>query len=454
MPKSETYPCVRGRCRTICLRRRPVCEVRAGRPSVSEQSQAQQCPRPVSSELTDAQQSLTPSRDRRTPDCGRQGAGTRRLHRVQRADRGDVGVVCPLLADLLNVPREVHRPNSIVAKLRPPPKQPAPSVGSVQITPDVRLAACSADPAVTYRAAASGAAVGGLRVVGVGVGSDADEILGSDAWLVAPPSAADPRAWAMLAKTARFSEGREHLERRAAAQALMPDPARARETARLLTGHAIADAGPFLDTMPVARHVPVTALAHCLGIPRNASDRVASLIGQLCDASAPRLLPRPPGDGLGDVCDELAAISAVACGSAAAGEAAVGLMFQARDATAGLVGSALLRAGNPDLSERTVEETLRRDSPVQATTRVRTGTGDAPLLAWVVLARGDATLGVAPTFGRGRHACPGHAVAAALACGVLDGFREAGWQAVPGQSTGYEPRPNLRVPHQILMARA
>jgi hypothetical protein len=50
--------------------------------------------------------------------------------------------------------------------------------------------------------------------------------------------------------------------------------------------------------------------------------------------------------------------------------------------------------------------------------------------------------------------CPGHAVAMALACGVLDGFREAGWQAVPGQSIGYEPRPNLCVPHQILMARA
>jgi cytochrome P450 len=76
------------------------------------------------------------------------------------------------------------------------------------------------------------------------------------------------------------------------------------------------------------------------------------------------------------------------------------------------------------------------------------------VLAWVVLATGDATLDIAATFGRGRHACPGHAVAAALASGVLDAFREAGWQAVPGQSVGYEPRPNLRVPHQLLLARA
>ena len=327
----------------------------------------------------------------------------------------------------------------------------------MQITPDVRLAACSADPAATYRVTAPGAA-GGLRVVGVGVGvgadADADEILASDAWVVVPPSAADPSTQTLLAKTARFSEGREHVERRAAAQALMPHPTRAREIARLLTGHAITDAGPFLDAMPVARHVPVAALASCLEIPGNASDRVASLVGQLCDASAPGLLPRPPGDGLGDVSGELAVISAVACGSPAAGEAAVGLMFQARDATAGLVGLALLRGCDPDFPERTVEETLRCDSPVQATTRTRTGTGDAPVLAWVVLATGDATLGIAPTFGRGRHACPGHAVAAALACGVLDGFREAGWQAVPGQAIGYEPRPNLRIPHQILMARA
>ena len=287
----------------------------------------------------------------------------------------------------------------------------------------------------------------------VGADADVDEILGSDSWLVVPPSAADPRAQALLAKTARFSEGREHLERRAAAQALMPHPARARETARLLTGHAIADAGRFLDAMPVARHVPVAALATCLGISHDDSDRVASLVGRLCDASAPSLLPRQPVDGLGEVTDELAAISAVACGSAGAGEAAVGLMFQARDATAGLVGSALLRADDRDFPERAVEETLRRDAPVQATTRGRAGPEDPPVLAWVVLATGDATLDIAPTFGRGRHACPGHAVAAALASGVLDAFREAGWQAVPGQSVGYEPRPNLRVPHQVLLAR-
>jgi cytochrome P450 len=283
--------------------------------------------------------------------------------------------------------------------------------------------------------------------------AEVDEILGSDSWLVVQPSAPDPRAQALLAKTARFSEGRGHLERRAAAQALMPDPARARETARLLTGKAIADAGRFLDAMPVARHVPVATLASCLGVPQDASDRVASLVGRLCDASAPSLLPRRPADGLGEVADELAAISAVACGSAAAGEAAIGLMFQARDATAGLVGSALLRAGDHDFPDRTVEETLRRDAPVQATTRGRAGSQDPPALAWVVLTAWDATPDIAPTFGRGRHACPGHAVAAALASGVLDAFREARWQAVPGQSVGYEPRPNLRVPHQVLLAR-
>ena len=321
----------------------------------------------------------------------------------------------------------------------------------MQTTTDVRLAACSADPAAVYRAAVYRAA---------GPGADAGEILESGAWLVVPPGVADQRAQALLARTARFSEGREHRGRRAAAQALMPGPAGARETARILTARAVAGAGPLLDAMPVARHVPVAALAGCLGIPGDTCDRVAALVGRLCDASAPSLLPRPPGDGLGNVPAELAAVSAAACGSPSAGEAAVGLMFQARDATAGLVGSALLRAGDPGgpggpgHPERTVEETLRRDSPVQATTRVRAGSGDPPVTAWVILATGDAAPGIAATFGRGRHACPGHAVAAALACGVLDAFGEAGWQAVPGQSVGYEPRPNLRVPHQVLLARA
>jgi hypothetical protein len=320
----------------------------------------------------------------------------------------------------------------------------------VPITPDFQLAACSADPAAIYRAAP--AAVDGLKIVQAD--AEVDEILGSDGWLVVPPRVADPRAQALLARTARFSEGREHRERRAAAQALMPHSARAHETARLLTGQAIAGAGPYLDAMPVARRVPVATLARCLGISADASDRVAALVGRLCDASAPSLVPRPPGDGLGEVAEELAAISAAACGSPEAGDAAVGLLFQARDATAGLVGSALLRAGDHDGSEQVVAETLRRDAPVQATTRGRAGAGDQPVLAWVVLATGDAELDIAPTFGRGRHACPGHAVAAVLAVGVLDAFRADGWQAVPGQSVGYEPRPNLRVPHQVLLARA
>ncbi|MGH3206553.1 MAG: hypothetical protein ACRDNO_02195 [Trebonia sp.] len=319
----------------------------------------------------------------------------------------------------------------------------------MQITPDVQLAACSADPAATYHAAAG--AADGLMVVGAD--ADVNEILGSDAWLVVPPSAADPRAQALLTKTARFSEGREHVERRAAAQALMPPTEQARELARIIAGHAIADAGRILDAMPVARHVPVAAIARCLGIPQGAIDRVASLVGLLCDASAPSLLPCRPGDGLGEVTDELAEVTAAACGAPGAVEAAIGLMFQARDATAGLVGLALLRADDRDLPERTVEETLRRDAPAQATTRRRAGSGDPPALAWVVLATGNAALDIAPTFGRGRHACPGYAVAAALASGILDAFRAAGWQAVPGQSVGYEPRPNLRVPHQVLLMR-
>jgi cytochrome P450 len=135
----------------------------------------------------------------------------------------------------------------------------------VQITPDIQLAACSADPAATYRAAPG--AVGALMIVVAD--DDVDEILGSDSWLVVQPSAPDPRAQALLAKTARFSEGRDHLARRAAAQAFMPDPARAPETARLLSGKAIADAGRFLDAMPVAWHVPVATLASCLGIPQD-----------------------------------------------------------------------------------------------------------------------------------------------------------------------------------------
>ncbi|MGH7911906.1 MAG: hypothetical protein ACREOV_09300, partial [Candidatus Dormibacteraceae bacterium] len=86
----------------------------------------------------------------------------------------------------------------------------------------------------------------------------------------------------------------------------------------------------------------------------------------------------------------------------------VSLLLQACPATANLVRHAR-RAG------RSVTETLRVDTPVRATWRIAPEggrieldlaappAGDEPLLA----------------FGSGRHACPGHAQAVAIASGIL-----------------------------------
>jgi cytochrome P450 len=56
-------------------------------------------------------------------------------------------------------------------------------------------------------------------------------------------------------------------------------------------------------------------------------------------------------------------------------------------------------------------------------------------------------------FGRGAHACPGAAQATALAHGVVEAFTTGGWR-VTGPPVQWEPRPNLRMPAQVLMERS
>jgi cytochrome P450 len=81
---------------------------------------------------------------------------------------------------------------------------------------------------------------------------------------------------------------------------------------------------------------------------------------------------------------------------------AVGFLFQVHDAEAGLLGNAILALG----------------------------------------ARPDRRL---LTFGHGRHACPGDAIAAAIAVAGLEALldRLRDW---PERAAGYRPSPNVRIP--------
>ena len=143
-------------------------------------------------------------------------------------------------------------------------------------------------------------------------------------------------------------------------------------------------------------------------------------------------------------------------------------MQQALDATAGLIGNSVLAlrehpflAGHP--LQEVVAEVARWNSPVQNTRRFaaqdlelggqRIGKGQGILLL-LASANRDPALNAEPDrlwpgrpqrrglgFGLGIHACPGEALAIAIAAAALPEIRGS-----MGVHTGYRPLPNARVP--------
>jgi cytochrome P450 len=283
---------------------------------------------------------------------------------------------------------------------------------------------------------------------------DVAQVLGSP--LARIGFAADPArpvtAW--QARMARFTDGAEHAPRRAAARSLLDglDPARLRLDAATATNARVAGAVE-LDAMGPARQVPVAVLAAALGV----DDPVAAVVAvaELAAALAPRLDVTPPAadTAVAALCDLLAHLP----GDPVAG---TGLLFQAYDATAALVGGAAARLDGAAVEvDELIATTLRGDGPVQLTTRVadaglEVGGHDVPAGDRVVVVL--AAAGTDPddpgrrsfAFGTGPHACPGSQVALALAAGVLDALVAAGAAAV-GPVAAHQPRLNLRVPIEV-----
>lgn len=154
---------------------------------------------------------------------------------------------------------------------------------------------------------------------------------------------------------------------------------------------------------------------------------------------------------------------------------AVGLVSQAYEATAGLIGNALLiLAQDKDLYQMTVADSiqgsglvrdvLHRDPPIQSTRRFvdRDGTiaGSAVRAGDVVLVllaaanhdpalaiERDGDVGCGYALGAGAHACPGGEIAVAIAGAAVRQVVEAGVDpAELASSFAYRPSANARVP--------
>lgn len=293
---------------------------------------------------------------------------------------------------------------------------------------------------------------------------DVAAALSSPSLGVAPADPPTTDTGRLQARMARFSDGADHARRRALLEAMLPGTDGLEQAAAQRSGALLDCDTAVLDLMPVARTVPVAVLTAALGVPPSSVERVVTLTGQLCDALAPRLAtaaaptrPDPDHQAL------TALLAPLGPWDEEQVAAAVGILFQARDATAALVGTAALygdREPNLDVDGQ-LDLALRQNAPVQCTrrralTEVTLGGSTIPRGAdvWVVLAAAERGGTTPPaTFGAGPHACPGSSLARTLARGVLRAVRDRGLRPVPGQPVEYEQRPNLRLPARFLVAR-
>ncbi|MGW3959038.1 hypothetical protein ACWED2_04380 [Amycolatopsis sp. NPDC005003] len=224
-------------------------------------------------------------------------------------------------------------------------------------------------------------------------------------------------AW-LRASVARFSNGADHVRRRALAVGLLAsvDADSLRDKAFDRTRRIVADLEIVEVMAGIARPVPVGVLAEALGLP----DVWADVAG-VAAAYHPHVAPGAAAE---------AALTRLveACGGPTELAAArIGLLVQACDATAGLIGNGLFAALTGKPAEQPVLATRRR------------------------IGGEDVTVSLAGTpFGAGPRACPGPRHASALAAGVLEAL--TGFDLTEPETT-WVPAPNLRLPAVLRVAR-
>ncbi|MDT7803117.1 MAG: hypothetical protein QOI78_6550 [Actinomycetota bacterium] len=229
-------------------------------------------------------------------------------------------------------------------------------------------------------------------------------------------------AW-LRASVARFSNGSDHVRRRGFALELLAevDPQSLRDKAFARTQRIMADVEDVDVMAVIARPVPVGVLAEALGLPD-----VSAEVALVAAAYHPHVTPSDAAEAsMGRLIE--------ACGgkSDEVAAARIGLLVQACDATAGLIGNTLSAslAGKPG--------ELLADPPVLRTRR-RIG-GE------------DVTVDLTGTpFGAGPRECPGPAHAIALATGVLEALR--GFRLTETE-TAWVSSPNLRMPAVLRVTR-
>ncbi|WP_446215416.1 cytochrome P450 [Micromonospora sp. IBHARD004] len=275
-------------------------------------------------------------------------------------------------------------------------------------------------------------------------------------------------AW-LRGAVSRFSDPERHPARRAVGVVVLAklDPDELRTAAGRLTEGELDRAGGRLDVMArLARRVPLEVLTARLGLadPAAAVPAVAAVAAAYHPGATPAAVARADR-----AVNTLLAMSPPAPPEVTANR--LGLLVQACDATAGLIGAAARHVLPAPASMSTgdlLAEVLRLDPPVRATRRVATvalrlggreiDAGSALLLRFDAANRDPAVFaepdrfspgrpGRASTFGAGPRGCPGERHALALAAGVVDVLRRR--CRATGAEISYDPHPTLRVPTRL-----
>lgn len=349
-------------------------------------------------------------------------------------------------------------------------------------------------------------ALGGLRhdpAAGAWVAASAaavEAVLTHPACRVRPPGEPVPpllqgsAAGELFRRLARMNDGPGHLRARGAVSGLLArfaPPEVSRESRRQAAALAAAST-PAADAARLrefAFALPAHVIAALLGFADDDLAAVAAEAGRLARAFAPGAGPAEAAAGAAaaEILEErfrsLLPHAPPAAGGAGPPPAlanAIGLLTQAHDATAGLIGATLVAlarhpglvarlAAEPALLGAVVEEAARHDSPVQNTRRwlaepatvagVALQAGEC-VIVLLAAANRDPAANPAPyrfdpdraerrlfTFGVGGHACPGKALAITIATAAVerllaDGLDPRRLDPAPA----YVPSANSRIP--------
>ena len=245
---------------------------------------------------------------------------------------------------------------------------------------------------------------------------------------------------------ARFSRGADHVRRRGLAEDLLGalDPELLRARARDQTCAVIdASGGRAFDAMIlVARRVPGRVLAAALGAAD--PEQVAGHLAPVAAAYLPGAADPAAAD---DSVARLAGLLPAGPGEQVA--ARIGLLIQAYDATAGLIGNAAAAgaAGAAGIlsAAALVADTLRNNPPVLVTRRV---TPDGETVTLDLTSARDDPAGHLE-FGYGPRVCPGAVQACALAEGAVGPLLERCRRT--GAAISYPPPPALHAPTHLEM---